>query len=564
MLHGKRLKIWLGLVGVIVLALITFAIDWPGAQAGWKGLPSFPGKSWFEKQTYHLGLDLQGGTHLVYRADVSKLSGSDVDDAVAAARDVIERRVNLFGVAEPRVELDTVGIDKRINVELAGVSDINQAIKMIGETPQLDFREANENTALPADLTAAEKKKIADSEREALGKAQDTIRRLKGGADFETLAKELSQDPGSKDSGGDLGFFGKGVMVEPFEKAAFALKIDEITASPIKSDFGYHIILKLEERKAPDGSQEIRARHILFKAISSRDLRPPQEEWKVTALTGKYLKRAQVAFDPQTNEPQVTLEFNADGAKLFEEITARNVGKPVAIFLDGSPISAPVVQQKITGGEAVITGNFSLDEAQALSRRLTAGALPVPIELIVQQNVGPSLGKVSVAASLRAGIIGLLLVALFMILYYRLPGVLAVGALGIYVLLVLALFKVIPVTLTLAGLAGFIMSIGMAVDANVLIFERMKEELRLGKPLDLAIAEGFKRAWSSIRDGHVTTLITCAILFLLGTSSVKGFGLTLAIGVLASLFSAISVTRTFIRLIATPRMERVRVLFGAK
>ncbi|MDO8435629.1 MAG: protein translocase subunit SecD, partial [bacterium] len=365
-------------------------------------------------------------------------------------------------------------------------------------------------------------------------------------------------------SGGDLGFFKRGVMVEPFEKAVFALKVDAITEVPVKTDFGYHVIKKLAEQKAADGSEEIHARHILFKAISARDLRPAKDPWKGTALTGKYLKRAQVTFNPQTNEPQVALAFNTDGAKLFEEITARNVGKPVAIFLDGSPISAPVVQQMITGGEAVISGNFTISEAQTLSRRLTAGALPVPIELIVQQNVGPSLGKVSVQDSLRAGMIGLLLVAIFMILYYRLPGLMSVLALGVYVLLVLALFKLIPVTLTLAGLAGFIMSIGMAVDANVLIFERMKEELRLGKPLDLAMNEGFKRAWPSIRDGHVTALITCAILFLLSTSSVKGFGLTLAVGVIASLFSAITVTRIFMLFVAVPRMERVRILFGAK
>ena len=242
------------------------------------------------------------------------------------------------------------------------------------------------------------------------------------------------------------------------------------------------------------------------------------------------------------------MQFNDEGKKLFAEITARNVGKPVAIFLDNQPISIPRVNEAITGGEAVITGNFDLTEAKQLTQRLNAGALPVPITLISQQTVGASLGSESLQKSLFAGLIGFVLVIIFMILYYRLPGFLAVVALLVYAVAVLFVFKAIPVTLTLAGIAGFILSVGMAVDANVLIFERMREELKLGKPLGTAIDVGLKRAWPSIRDGNATTLITCFVLAWFGTSSIKGFGITLGIGVILSMLSALFVTKHFMYL----------------
>jgi len=269
-----------------------------------------------------------------------------------------------------------------------------------------------------------------------------------------------------------------------------------------------------------------------------------------------------VSFDQNTNKPEVNLQFDDEGAKLFEEITSKNVGKRIAIYLDGQPISAPNVQEAITGGKARITGTFSLEEAKLLVQRLNAGALPVPIKLINQETVGASLGEISLKQSLFAGLIGLLAVAVFMILWYRLPGLLAVFALFIYTAIVLAIFKLISVTLTLAGIAGFILSIGMAVDANILIFERTREELRAGKSLGGAIEEGFKRAWSSIRDSNVSSLITCLILFWLGTSVIKGFALTLAIGILVSMFSSISVTRTFLRLTTNTRVGKWKWMWG--
>ena len=273
------------------------------------------------------------------------------------------------------------------------------------------------------------------------------------------------------------------------------------------------------------------------------------EYFQSTNLTGKELKRAQASpsQDPQNPGYIVNLEFKEEGAKKFEEITRNNLEKPVAIFLDEVMISAPRVQAVISDGNAQITGNFTAPEARQLAIQLNAGALPVPLNIESQTRVGPTLGATSITKSIFASAIGILSVAVFMIFYYRVHGIFACLALIIYTLIVLAIFKLIPVTLTLAGIAGFILSIGMAVDANILIFERIKEELRWGKPKHEAFFAGFDRAWSSIRDSNVASLITCAILFNFGTGQVRGFALTLAVGILVSMFSAITVTKTFLR-----------------
>lgn len=281
------------------------------------------------------------------------------------------------------------------------------------------------------------------------------------------------------------------------------------------------------------------------------------EAAKPTGLTGADLKRAQVTFGSDQGArtgPQVSIEFTGEGGKKFAEITKRNVGKPLAIFLDEQPISAPTVQQEIVGGSAVITGQFTTEEAKNLSIQLNAGALPVPIKIIEQRSIGPTLGQESVNKSLVAGVIGLTIVTLYMAAYYGFLGLIADLALVIYTLLVLAIFKtgffiLPPVTLTLAGIAGFILSVGMAVDANILIFERMKEEIRWGKSKSLALELGFKRAWSSIWASNVSSLMTAAILIGMGTSLIRGFAITLAIGVIVSMFTAVVVTRTFLRLL---------------
>jgi len=396
---------------------------------------------------FKLGLDLQGGVHLTYKADLSAIKPAEAGNAMEGLRDVIERRVNAFGVGEPLVQVEkSAGGDQRLIVELPGVTNVNEAIKMIGETPFLEFKTEN-----PA----------AD---------------------------------------------------------------------------------KLTEEEKKDSS----------KVFVSSD------------LTGRYLKKAILDFDQTTFEPIISLEFNDEGGKLFAKMTKENVGKSIAIFLDGAPISVPNVREEITGGKAQITGQFTPQEAKLLVQRLNSGALPVPVSLISQQSVGPTLGEKFLAKGVMAGIYGMILVSLFLILWYRLPGLAAVLALGLYTIIILALFKLIPVTLTAAGIAGFILSVGMAVDANILIFERMKEELKKGKNLQSAVSEGFSRAWLSIRDSNISSLITAGILFWMGTSMIKGFALTLGVGILISMFSAITVSRTFLLAIGLNGESKIsRFLFGS-
>ncbi|MFH1662008.1 MAG: protein translocase subunit SecD [Candidatus Falkowbacteria bacterium] len=613
---------------------------------------------------FRLGLDLLGGTHLVYEANVSDVPDKDKNSAVEGARDVIERRVNVFGVSEPIVQVNkTTNGDYRVIVELAGVQDVKEAIQMIGETPLLEFKEEDHSIR---ELTDEEKEELKnyniEAEKQAeeiLGKvlsggdfsvlagedgdlgwitekdnqeifalaekieigktskdlektsdgyeiikvedkrsktnpfnnekeleikaehllicfegtisckevlskedAYDKIKKLKEQAtpeNFSKLAKENSTEPGAEERGGSLGWFRKGDMVEQFDEAVFSQEVGTIS-DIVETDFGYHLIHKQEEREI----QEYNIKHIFVNTKTEDDIIGPHSDWANTELTGKNLERATVQFNPNDNSPEVSLEFDDEGSNLFAEITDRNVGKKVAIFLDSYPISIPTVNEKITGGRAVISGNFNIKEAKLLAQRLNAGALPVPINLINQQTVGASLGHESVANSLKAGMIGLILVAIFMILFYRLPGLVSVFSLAIYGLLVLAVFKLWPVTLTLSGLAGFILSIGMAVDANVLIFERLKEELRAGKPIANAIDEGFMRAWPSIRDGNISTLITCFILIQFSTSVVKGFAITLGLGVMISMFSAIVITRSFLRLIAGRWLENKKWILGIK
>lgn len=538
-LTGRK-RTWIVFGLIVVLAGLSALVDWP------KG-PNLRVGDVDRELKVHLGLDLQGGAHLVYEANMADVPAEDQEQALAAVRDVLERRVNTFGVSEPVVQTNTTGDKDRVIVELPGITDVNDAIERLGKVPQLDFREP------PTEELSAEE--IAAQDAEAKTQAEAAMIRAKAGEDFAALATELSDDP-SAQSGGDLGFFGKGQMVPEFETAAFATNPGEVYPDIVKSQFGYHII-KVEEKKTQPNDQgveeeQVRARHILFSVETPEsNANNPLAVFSYvpTELSGKHLKRAQVVFSSQgVQEPQISLTFNDEGKQLFAEITKRNLNKPVAIFLDGYPISVPTVQSEITTGEAVITGSFTLDEAKELTRSLNAGALPVPITLVSQQNIGASLGAEALEQSLFAGVLGFLLVALFMIIYYRFPGFLAVVSLTIYALISLAIFKLMPVTMTLAGIAGFVLSVGMAVDANVLIFERMREEIRSGKSLPASIEDGFRRAWLSIRDSNVSSLITCAMLMWFGTSLIKGFAITLAVGILVSMFSAITISRTLLRL----------------
>lgn len=541
------------IVAIFILAFFCVLMVWPNVPAG------TPFKSFWDKAQFRLGLDLQGGTHLVYSADTSEVEEQDRTSAVEGVRDVIERRVNAFGVSEPVVQTNIVGNNYRIIVELAGVHDVNEAIQMIGETPLLEFKEQDPNfkeTLSDEDLNQLEEENNITKQR-----AEEILSRALAGEDFTSLATEYSEDVGSASQGGDLGFVTRGMFVPEFEETIFdKMAGPGIYPELVQTEYGYHIIKKIEERGEGE-NREVHSAHILFLTKSEADLQS-EAQWINTDLSGKHLKRSQVQFDQQTSEPQVSLEFNDEGKELFAEITSRNVSKPVAIFLDGYPISVPTVQEPIKEGKAVITGRFNIKEAKELVQRLNAGALPVPITLISQQTIGASLGKESIDKSLLAGVIGLIVTAVFMLLYYRLPGLMAVLALLIYAVLNLTIYKLIPVTLTLAGVAGFILSVGMAVDANVLVFERMKEELRRGREINSAIEEGFKRAWTSILDSNVSTLITSVILIWLGTSIIKGFAITLTIGVAVSMFSAITVTKSFLRLWSGLKSKKWQWWFG--
>ncbi|MBT6690737.1 protein translocase subunit SecD [Candidatus Parcubacteria bacterium] len=507
---------------------------------------------WFGKFYIHLGLDLQGGTHLVYQADVSALEGEEKKDGVEALRDVIERRVNAYGVSEPVIQTNYSGENYRIIVELAGVQDTNEAIAMIDRTPMLDFRTQGEPIT-----EEIEELGVIDEIEQA---AQEILKRALAGEDFTTLAQEYSEDPTSAINGGDLDWTERGKFVPEFDQAIFDnLTKGEISSELIESQFGYHVIKKVDERINEAGVIEVRSAHILFRRPDADLL---NITWDDTGLSGKDIKKAQLSFDNTTQEPLVLLRFNDDGKELFAQLTADHVGEPIGIFLDGLLRSSPVVQEPIKDGSAQISGNFNITEAKQLVKDLNLGALPVPIELISQQTVGATLGETSVEKSLLAGIIGLIAAALFMLAFYRLPGLLSVISLAIYTILTLAIFELIPVTMTLAGVAGFILSIGMAVDANILIFERTKEELYNGKSLHTSIENGFTRAWPSIRDSNISSIITCIILAWFGTSIIKGFAITLAIGILMSMFSAITVTRTFLRMIVSKKLEGKLALFG--
>lgn len=403
---------------------------------------------------YRLGLDLAGGTHLVYKADISQLPAGDVDVSMDALRNVIERRVNIFGVSEPIVQVEKGGIlgseevAHKLIVELPGVTDVNEAVKSIGQTPVLDFR-------------------LVD-------------------------VKKAEEVQNNKD-------------------------------------------LKEEE-----------------KDVELNKLFVP------TGITGRMLEKAQIEFNPNTGEPAVSLVFTSEGKELFAKVTAENIGNVVGIFLDGNAISLPVIREEIRDGKAQISGAFDLNQAKQLVRDLNYGALPVPIELISTQTVGASLGQSALIGGINSGIWAFIVIALFLIVWYRLPGLVATLALAAYAAITLALFKLIPVTLTAAGIAGFILSIGMAVDANILIFERMKEELARGKDVSDAMHEGFARAWLSIRDSNISSIITGAILYFFGSTSViTGFALVFVIGVFVSMFTAISVSRIFLYAIAPRRTSKL-------
>jgi preprotein translocase subunit SecD len=446
----KRSRIFVGIIFVASLVLVLLDLPFPYTLSVDRSKIPFLSDPTQQQspleiplvQPYKLGLDLQGGAKLTYDLDMSEITVENRENALESTRSIIDQRINVFGVSESVIQTIRTGDDYRIIVELPGVTDVNQAIELIGKTAQLSFWEPSTEDVTPEQATSS--------------------------------------------------------------------------AYPLGATFF------LNNKK-------------------------PIE----TPLTGKDLEAATVGFNPQNGAAEVVLNFTPQGTKYFADITKRNIGNPVLIVLDDEVIQAPVVQSEIPSGQASITGGYTTEQAKTLSIALNAGALPVPLDLIAQSTVGPSLGIDSLKQSLFAGILGLVSVVVFMVFIYKKEGVLASLALLIYTLIVLFIFKIVPVTLTLAGIAGFILSVGMAVDANILIFERMKEELRAGKSKAQAVEQGFKRAWTSIRDSNISSLITCLILFYFGTGIVRGFALTLAIGIFVSMFSAITVTRNFLRVFDT-------------
>lgn len=428
---------------------------------------------------FKLGLDLAGGSQLTYTADVSKIAPAEVPALMEVLRQVIEKRINVFGVSEPNVQVEKSSLvsgteAQRLIVELPGVTNVDEAIKNIGQTPLLEF-------------------KLIDQQ------------------------------------------------VIAAQQSAAALQANAASSSVNASGTG----------KAVIGSIKVNGESV-------DDMNP----YKDTGLTGRYLSSAMLEFSGGSggrlaNEPVVSIVFDDEGAKLFEKITRENVGENLAIFLDGEILSSPRINEAISGGKAIISGGFKADEAKALAQNLSFGALPVPIELTSTQTIGGALGEQALGAGVYAGVLGFVLLSIFMILWYRVPGLVAVVALVIYVVLMLALFQLIPVVITAAGIAGLILSVGLAVDANVLIAERIKEELIAGKDIEHAITEGFSRAWLAIRDSNIAHIIAAVVLFWFGTSLIKGFALVFGIGVVVSMLSAITISRTL--LLALPINARTKL-----
>ncbi|GMX58761.1 MAG: protein translocase subunit SecD [Candidatus Microsyncoccus archaeolyticus] len=435
---------------------------------------------------FKLGLDLKGGVHLEYEADLTDIPEEEKESVMQGLRDLLERRVNTFGVTESIVQV--YGQD-RVAVELPGVESIESAIEWIGQTPLLEFWE-----------------ELPEEEIQKMNEVKQKV------SEVYTNNKDKTQE--------------------------------EILAEIQKID---NWILAF------------------------------QSPYQKTELTGRYLKKATLGYDQITYAPIVELQFNDEGAKIFEQVTERNIGKTLAIYLDGASIIdtngdgkidgndlyAPRVNDKISGGQAMISGNMDVKEAKTLVQRLNQGALPVPLgEPIAQKKIGPTLGAVSLTNAVRAGMIGAIMIVVFLILFYRLPGLLAAVALSLYIVILLSLMKLVPVTLTLAGIGGFILSIGMAVDANILIFSRMREELKQGKSVLTSIEEGLKRAWPSIRDGNFTTLIVAFVLYFLGTSFIKAFAFALILGIFVSMFSAVVVTNILLQIFARGRLEKIRFIWS--
>ncbi len=713
---------------ILGFALVLGFVDLPYSQQA-KLSPVVAEK--LQKIKYNLGLDLQGGTQLTYKIDLTKVEEKDQGMIVDGVKEVITRRVNELGVNEPSIYTADFGGEKNIVVELAGINDIEEAKATVGKVIQLEFKEKKEvateeekatmktladstlqrfNAGEDFDVVSAELEKtnaetvflrkneefkfkdafpptiqdsldklaigqidktlvegsngqiyseggltddtgffifnlidkqiqdreikhnkevkvshilisykdaakkpnenITRTKEEAEKTANEVLEKLNKGEDFATLAKQYSEDTSNKDTGGVLetAVTMNSIYDPDFTNAALALNQDsELTKTAVATQFGYHIIkadkvtAEYTEKKQENG---YKLKYLFFSTLG--------EPWKSTELNGQFFKTAIVEFN-NLYQPYISISFNDEGATLFEQITERNVGKPVAIFVGGNLISSPTVQAKISGGQAQITGRFNVEEANNLARDLNTGAIPAPIELSGQYTIGSTLGSEALTSSVKAALAGLIILAIYMIIFYRIPGFVAVLALIIYsvllgflvkislplylaatfagIVFIALLIKVIQnnddgldkivsfiiisfafffltfllsssITLTLPGFAGIIMSIGVAVDANVLVFERLKDELRKGGSYSLSLSTAFSRAWDSIRDANFSTLITCIILMIFGSSIIRGFAFNLATGVLVSIFSAFTISYTLLEIFKFTKLKEYPWLFG--
>ena len=556
-----------------------------------------------------LGLDLQGGSHLVYRAEPIAEDGGEPQppnaDDMESLKRIIERRVNSSGLGEPIIQI--LG-DDRLLIQLPGVGDPERAESIIGETARLEFKHrrispprnlATEGVITDEDVVSVSAQQIpeellpeSDTESgEASESTEGTNQEIPviivefteaGAAKFDQVHANLLQE--FSIAAATANIFTYQSQLQAGFLPSFAVNItgneflDYVVAPPgISRLEGTNQYVfpypqpSPEPPASPDETPEpvvpddlATAQGKVGDAATVTFIEQPGRVDEDFGLGGDNLSRAYSSLHAQSDQPIINLEFDSLGTRLFGEKTSEIAGSPtdsIAIFLDGQELIAPVVRQPITTGTAIIEGGFTLERAQDISLLLEGGRLPFPITLLQRRSVDAILGADSLAKSVVAGAVGLALGFLFMTLYYRVPGLVASVALLIYTALVLAIFKLMPVTLTLSGVAATILSVGMAVDANVLIFERMKDELRNGRTLISAINIGFNRAWPAIRDSNVSTLITCAILYYfsnqLGTTIVQGFAATLAIGVMVSMFSAIVVSRTILRVIATTRLSRL-------
>lgn len=448
------------LAAVVLLFLAALYLALPIEHPAWLENGMAPGDASRDLRDLTLGLDLKGGTQVLLEADVP--ADQEVDpESLRAARVIVEQRVNGLGVTEPNVQLQG---DRRIVVELPGISNPEQAINTLRATGQLEF--------------------------------------------VEPAGAQLSS----------------GMVINTSTHPDAVTRLQEAVA-------------------AGEAAAQL----------------TPYEQVFETVMTGDILRTA-IATQDQYSQWQIQFDLTSDGSDQFYNYTRDHIGLPLVIVLDGRVLSAPVINAAIRDN-GVITGQFSQEEADSLAIQMRYGALPIALQVVDTRTIGATLGQDSVDSSLRAGIIGMSMVLIFMLVLYRLPGLLADVALVMYVTLNVALYKLIPVTLTLPGIAGFLLSIGMAVDANILIFERLKEELRAGRSLRLAVESGFSRAWPAIRDGNLSTLISCAVLYWFGNSFgasiVKGFAVTLAVGVGLSMFTAVFVTRTFMRSFLSSRGQKL-------